>query len=112
MCLLLLQIPYEKIYVAKWPLSFFRNGIHIDKRTSESIWHPIIIFEDLMKKEDTKLYGDTSGETMEYFHNQNQLSYSESFIMKFSCAKQTTNFKSFPFDSHSCCWIYTTIRKF
>ena len=37
----------------------FRNVIMIDKRTSQSIWHPTILFNNLMKKEDTKFYGGT-----------------------------------------------------
>jgi len=84
----------------------------IDKKTSKSIWHPTIFFNNLMKKENTKFYGGTGEGTMEYFHGINQtmnlLLYVESFLLKFSC---TMNFSMFPFDSNQCCLDYLVLGK-
>ena len=81
----------------------------IDKETSRSIWHPTISFKNLMKKEDTKFYGGTVEGTMEYLHGMNHLLYVESFLLKFSC---TMNFTNFPFDSNRCCLNYKVLGKF
>ena len=80
----------------------------IDKRTSQSIWHPTILFDNLMKKEDTKFYGGTFEGTMEYLHDLNGLLYAETFLLKFSCIM---NFTMFPFDSNRCCLNYKVLGK-
>ena len=80
----------------------------IDQRVSP-IWQPIIYFGNLMKKEETKFYGATESSTLMYFHNENELLYAESFLLKFSCEM---DFNTFPFDSHNCCLNYYTTCKF
>ena len=80
----------------------------IDKKTSHSIWHPTILFKNLMKKEDTKFYGGTVEGTMEYLYDMNRLVYVETFLLKFSCEM---NFTMFPFDSNRCCLNYWVVGK-
>ena len=73
-----------------------------------SIWTPTILFDDLMKREETEFYGEIEGGNIYYKHAENHLIYEESFLLKFSCPMK---FEIFPFDSHYCCLNYNSYRK-
>ena len=88
--------------------SIFRNFINVEKEMFKSIWTPTILFDDVMKREETKFYGETGVSNIYYKHTENQLVYEESFLLKFSCGM---NFEIFPFDSHYCCLNYNSYRK-
>ena len=81
----------------------------IDKETRQSLWIPMIIFDNLMKLEQTKTVGAEPGGIMWYRHYSKSLVYAEQIQLKFSCAM---SFKKFPFDSHNCNLSYGTISKY
>ena len=71
------------------------------------LWYPVIFFKDMMNFEQTRLYGGTPNGVMSFWQ-ENTMSYSEGFRIKFSC---TFDFTSFPYDSHNCCLIYGIIEE-
>ena len=81
----------------------------IDKETRQSLWHPMIVFNNLMKLEQTKTVGAEAGGIMWYSHDSKSLVYADQILLKFSCAM---SFKKFPFDSHKCNLSYETVSKY
>ena len=71
------------------------------------LWHPVIVFKDMINFEQTRLYGGTPNGVMSFLE-ENKMAYSEGFKIKFSC---TFDFKLFPYDSHNCCLIYGIIEQ-
>ena len=85
-------------------LKIYRNDIWIDKETRQSLWYPAILFDNLVKLEQTKLVGGEAG-LMFYTHDSKSMTYAEEIQVKFSCAM---SFREFPFDSHNCHLSYGT----
>ena len=82
----------------------------IDKETIQSLWKPLILFDYLMKLEETKVVGGGGpGGIMGYSHTSKSMTYAETIQVKFSCAM---SFKKFPFDSHDCNLSYGTFSKY
>ena len=78
----------------------FRVYLQIDEKTSEIIWRPSIKFENLLKYEKTKSFGDQSLNIFWLWGNESQnLDYSEEFQLTFPCR---FHLSKFPFDSHEC----------
>ena len=90
-------------------LKIYRSEILIDKETRQHLWYPAILFDNLMKLEQTKLVGGEAGGTMWYTHASKSMTYSEEIQLKFACAM---SFREFPFDSHNCHLSYGTFRKY
>ena len=67
----------------------------------------MIDFGNLMKLEQTKVYGGIGEGTMGYFPDTGSMIYSEAFQIKFSCPFR---FQNFPFDSHKCCLEYGAFK--
>ena len=85
-------------------LNIYRNHIVIDKKTSQSLWHPFTMFDNLMKIEETKIVGKVAGAgVMDYSNHSRSVYYIEAIQVKFSCAMR---FEKFPFDSHNCYLSY------
>ena len=80
---------------------FFRDGLQIDKKTAKSIWCPVINFENLLKYELTKTYGNSVIYNL-WLYDDHLLYYGEAFQLTFPCRFYLSKF---PFDSHEC-FIY------
>ena len=64
------------------------------------IWRPIIKFENLLKYEQTKTYGDAVLYGFWFWRNGlHNLEYGEEFQLTFPCL---FHLSKFPFDSHEC----------
>ena len=91
-------------------LKIYRNDIWIDKETRQTLWYPIIKFENLMKLEQTKVVGGGgAGGSMWYTYASKIVTYGEEFQITFSC---DMSFKKFPFDSHDCNLSYAPFSKY
>ena len=78
-----------------------RNRLQVDIEDVKPVYLPVLDFENLMKSEPSKVFGNFRGGYMRY--KSGQMKYSESMHMKFSCH---FNFHLFPFDSQKCCIDY------
>ena len=91
--ILLIYINIPKIFY----LVSFRDQLLIGKQ-SQSIWHPVVEFADLLKYEKTKVYGDSATFSLWYMGNK-KFEYSEEIKLTFFC---NLHFMNFPIDSHEC----------
>ena len=82
---------------------FFRNYFEIDKKKSGSVWHPVFDFANLTYYEQTKVYGGSDPHRLMYYKKEQNMEYSETFHLKFSCH---FDFTDYPFDSHECFMHY------
>ena len=78
----------------------YRSQVRLKKE--QSIWHPTIEFDNLLKYEKQEVYGDPEATSFEVDENQ-ILFYSEEVKLVLSC---DFNFETFPFDSHKCQLTY------
>ena len=83
---------------------FFREWLQIDEKVARLIWLPIIKFENLLKFEQTKSYGNEVQSNLWLWRNQSKyggknIEYGEEFQLTFSCH---FHLSKFPFDSHEC----------
>ena len=70
----------------KFQLLFFRDYFQIDERAARLIWRPIIKFENLLKYEQTKTYGDAVLYGFWFWGNGlHDLEYGEEFQLTFPC---------------------------
>ena len=72
--------------------------MQIDEETAGIIWRPIIKFENLLKYEQTKSYGNAVLYNFWLFE-EHDLYYAEEFQLTFPCR---FHLSKFPFDSHEC----------
>ena len=54
----------------------YRNQFVIGKQEGDLVWRPVLEFENMLKYEKTKVYGDSSTFSLWYMGNQT-LQYSE-----------------------------------
>ena len=81
----------------------FRQYLQINENTAKMIWHPSIKFENLLKYEQTKSFGDHIQNNFWIYGNESlNLEYSEEFQITLPCRFHLSNF---PFDYHEC-FIY------
>ena len=85
-------------------MSFFgfvcRDWLQIDEKTAKLIWHPAIMFENLLNFKLTKSYGNADQNNLWLEGNQSHaMQYGEEFQLTFSCH---FHLSKFPFDSHEC----------
>ena len=85
-------------------MSFFgfvcRDWLQIDEKTAKLIWHPAIMFENLLNFKLTKSYGNADQNNLWLEGNQSHaMQYGEEFQLTFPCL---FNLSKYPFDSHEC----------
>ena len=86
-------------------ISLFSNRGYrqIDARASKLIWSPTISFENSLKYERTKTYGNAISNNFWLWDDElHSLEYGEEFQLTFPCY---FHLSKFPFDSHEC-FIY------
>ena len=77
-----------------------RKNVQIDEKKGRLIWRPIINFENLLKYEQTKTYGNAALYNFWLMGNESQnMEYGEEFQLTFPCR---FHLSKFPFDSHEC----------
>ena len=77
-----------------------RKNLQIDEKKARLIWRPIINFENLLKYEQTKTYGNAALYNFWLMGNESQnMEYGEEFQLTFPCR---FHLSKFPFDSHEC----------
>ena len=70
------QLTSHKVYHLILFFMFSRNQFVIGKQEGDSVWRPVLEFENMLKYEKTKVYGDSSTFSLWYMGNQT-LQYSE-----------------------------------
>ena len=81
-------------------LRSLRKNLQIDEKKARLIWRPIINFENLLKYEQTKTYGNAALYNFWLMGNESQnMEYGEEFQLTFPCR---FHLSKFPFDSHEC----------
>ena len=78
----------------------FRDSIVVDENTASFIWHPKIKFENLLKYELTKSFGNQISSNFLMIGNESHnMEYGEEFQLTVPCRFYLSKF---PFDSHEC----------
>ena len=97
--------------IKHYKLKIYRNQFSIEKETIQSLWKPLILFDNLIHLEETKVVGGGGGPggLMWYSHTPKSMTYAEEIQVKFFCAM---SFRKFPFDSHVCNLSYGTFCKY
>ena len=70
----------------------------MDKDEHKSIWNPVIMFWNLKKYQQTKIYGDDTKSFL-YYEANHSMWYGEGFHLTYSCH---FNLQKFPHDSNEC----------
>ena len=70
----------------------------VDKDEHKSIWNPVIMFWNLKKYQQTKIYGDDTKSFL-YYEANHSMWYGEGFQLTYSCH---FNLQKFPHDSNEC----------
>ena len=96
-----------KYPVHTYNIKSLRNSFELHPAQVKAIWNPVFDFGDLVKYEETKVFGRTKqSESLWYLGNQT-FKYSETFQYTFSC---DLDFTKFPFDSHHCSMLYGSFQ--
>ena len=63
----------------------FRNYFEVDRFRVKLIWYPKFDFGNLMKYDQSKIYGGTKSSTNMYFNGNQSFYYVEKFLITIGC---------------------------